>query len=104
MQNLTGTLTALGRNQEALVMSEKLLEFQRRVLPEHHPHIGECVKMIIRPEFLMPDCVAADAMAVLALNYDKLGRHQDALMLWEKTLEFHRRVLPENHPQIGLVL
>ena len=51
MQNLTGTLTVLGRNEEALVMSEKLLEFQRRVLPEHHPHIGECVKMIICPEF-----------------------------------------------------
>jgi len=38
----------------------------------------------------------------LALAYSKLGRHQDALVLREKTLEFRRRVLPENHPDIGV--
>ena len=37
----------------------------------------------------------------LALWYGELGRHQDALELKEKTLEFQRRVLPENHPDIG---
>jgi hypothetical protein len=37
----------------------------------------------------------------LATTYASLGRHQDALFLQEKTLEFCRRVLPENHPQIG---
>jgi hypothetical protein len=30
-----------------------------------------------------------------------LGRHEDALALKEKTLELLRRVLPENHPDIG---
>jgi hypothetical protein len=39
----------------------------------------------------------------LALTYGALGRHQDALVLEEKTLEFRRRVLPENHPSIGLM-
>ena len=38
----------------------------------------------------------------LATTYRALGRHQDALVLQEKTLEFHRRVLPENHPHIGM--
>jgi hypothetical protein len=40
-------------------------------------------------------------MSNLAATYGKLGRHQDALVLQEKTLEFQRRVLPENHPEIG---
>jgi hypothetical protein len=29
------------------------------------------------------------------------GRHSDALAMREKVLEFSRRVLPENHPDIG---
>jgi len=39
-------------------------------------------------------------MGNLAAMYSALGRHQDALVLQEKTLEFYRRVLPENHPSI----
>ena len=42
------------------------------------------------------------AMSNLASTYSALGRHQDALVLQEKTLEFRRRVLPENHPDIGV--
>ena len=37
----------------------------------------------------------------LAASYSALGRHQKALEMREKTLEFFRRVLPENHPDIG---
>jgi hypothetical protein len=40
-------------------------------------------------------------MSSLANTYAALGRHQDALAMKEKTLEFRRRVLPENHPYIG---
>ena len=39
----------------------------------------------------------------LSATYSKLGRHQDALVLEEKTLEFLRRVLPVNHPDIGVM-
>ena len=42
------------------------------------------------------------AMSSLALTSRALGRHQDALVLQEKSLEFQRRVLPENHPQLGV--
>jgi len=42
------------------------------------------------------------AMNNLANMYSDLGRHQDAVVLQEKTLEFRRRVLPENHPSIGV--
>ncbi len=37
----------------------------------------------------------------LALTYYNLGRHADALVMGERALEFQRRVLPANHPDIG---
>ncbi len=40
-------------------------------------------------------------MSSLALTYSDLGRHDDALAMGERVLEFKRRVLPENHPDIG---
>jgi hypothetical protein len=41
-------------------------------------------------------------MSNLATSYTSLGRHQDALVMQGKALEFFRRVLPENHPNIGM--
>ena len=41
MNNLANTYSALGRHEDALVLKERVLEFQRRVLPENHPDIGE---------------------------------------------------------------
>ena len=40
-------------------------------------------------------------MSNLASTYSALGRHDDALAMKERVLEFRRRVLPENHPDIG---
>ena len=40
-------------------------------------------------------------MSNLASTYSDLGRHDDALAMKERVLEFRRRVLPENHPSIG---
>ena len=40
-------------------------------------------------------------MGNLAVSYSYLGRHEDALAMQERVLEFRRRVLPENHPDIG---
>ncbi len=37
----------------------------------------------------------------LANSYYALGRHDEALEMRGKTLEFYSRVLPENHPDIG---
>ena len=41
MGNLAGMYSALGRHADALAMEERVLEFQRRVLPADHPYIGE---------------------------------------------------------------
>jgi hypothetical protein len=40
-------------------------------------------------------------MSNLAATYSVLGRHADALAMGERVLEFRRRVLPANHPDIG---
>jgi hypothetical protein len=37
----------------------------------------------------------------VAVTLGQLHRHADALVYWEKVLEFRRRVLPEDHPHIG---
>ena len=37
----------------------------------------------------------------IACTYSELGRHADALPMLEKVLEFQRRELPANHPDIG---
>jgi hypothetical protein len=44
---------------------------------------------------------SVDAWAVLAKTYYGLSRHEDALLLQHKILDFNRRVFPENHHQIG---
>mgnify|MGYP002636391742 CR=1 FL=1 len=38
---LASTYRDVGRLADALAMGERVLEFQRRVLPADHPHIGE---------------------------------------------------------------
>ncbi len=50
----------------------------------------------------MTRSVLGQSMHNLAETYSALGRHQDALVLHEKTLEFRRRFLPENHKDIGI--
>ena len=40
-------------------------------------------------------------MGNLASTYRDLGRHADALVMFERVLEFRRRVLPANDPDIG---
>ena len=44
---------------------------------------------------------AGTAMHNLAMTYHELGRHADALAMRERVLEFQRRVLPADHPDIG---
>ena len=40
-------------------------------------------------------------MSCLASTYSALGRHSEALAMQESVLEFFRRVLPAEHPDIG---
>ena len=40
-------------------------------------------------------------MGYLALTYSELDRDWDALAMQQSVLELYRRVLPEDHPDIG---
>ncbi len=40
-------------------------------------------------------------MGNLGMSYSHLGRHSEALAMQESVLEFRRRVLPADHPDIG---
>jgi hypothetical protein len=44
---------------------------------------------------------AGVAMGNLASTYYALGKRADALAMEERVLEFRRRVLPADHPDIG---
>ena len=44
------------------------------------------------------------AMQQLAVTYVNLGRHVDAISMFNRTLEFFRRYMPENHSSIGEIL
>ena len=98
MLNLANSYAELGRDQEALVLREKTLEFMRGVT-ENHPDKGETKLPLVQMvcDLLFP----GDAMFNLAMSYSSIGRHQDALALLEQTLELRRRVLPGNDPKIG---
>ena len=97
------TYSELGRHQEAVIMEENALEVSRRVLPKNHPYIGLTLVCGFYFHFSSSLTPYAPAMVMtnLAITYSHLGRHQDALLMRETMLQFHRRVLPENHPDIG---
>ena len=81
MNNLAATYTSLGRHQEALVMREKTLEFQRRVLPENHPDMGiACVN--------------------LGACYANFGDMHRALPLAREALRIFQATLPPLHPDV----
>ncbi len=40
-------------------------------------------------------------MGNLGVSYVELGRHSEALAMQKSVLEFRRRVLPADHPDIG---
>ncbi len=58
MNGLAVSYADLGRHADALVLQEQVLDFQRRVLPEDHPHIGEVDGM---RGFAWVDCVGLQA-------------------------------------------
>jgi tetratricopeptide (TPR) repeat protein len=81
MGNLANTYSDLGRHQEALVMREKTLEFQQRVLPENHPQIGiACLN--------------------IGINFLEVGDLHRALQFAREALRVLQATLPPSHPHV----
>ena len=57
--------------------------------------------MIIHVFIDLTRSILGTSMRNLACIYSSLGRHQDALVLGEKNLDYEQRVLSENHSNIG---
>ncbi len=103
MMNLANSYAALGREQDALVLREKTLDFMRRVGPQNHPDKGATQTAPVHIYMTCDLHFPGDAMFCLAVSYSFFGRHQDALALFEQALELRQRVLPENDPKIGAI-
>jgi hypothetical protein len=84
MKMLATTYGALGRREESLALKGQTLEFELRVLPANHPHIGDTLAPA-RGSFMLTHGQAA-------------GKGLD---LNKKAVEFLQRVLPPNHPTVG---
>ncbi len=46
---------------------------------------------------------AMDWNVTIASVFSEQGRHDEAVVIFEADLKYRRRVLPENHPSIGLM-
>ena len=83
MNNLAATYGALGRHQDALVLQEKTLEFQQRVLPENHPDIGiSCFN--------------------ISSSYGRAGNFHSAIERAREALRIWQAALPPSHPHVTM--
>ena len=83
MGNLASTYSALGRLQDSLVLQREVLEFDRRVLTENHPHTGlTCYNM--------------------SSIYAQIGDFPQALEFMHAALRAWQASLPPSHPRILL--
>lgn len=69
----------VGRLQESLQLTERVLEARKRTLGEEHPD-------------------TFDLMLNLANRYSDMGRLKEALQLTEQVIEAHKRTLAEERP------
>ncbi len=98
-------LREIGRHNDALVLQKEVVDFYQRVLPHNDPRIGNAAQCsAFRAVFavICNDVMTGRAMHDLGRAYGVLNRHADSLIVREKTLEFRRLHLPENHPDIGV--
>ena len=110
MNNLATTYYTLGRHADALAMQERVLEFQRRVLPADHPHIGEscegrdglrgeeCVACGV---VIMMSCFSGLALYNLSFNYTTSGSLPRALECAREALRIWQASLPPGHEDVA---
>ena len=77
--NFALVYSEVGRRQEALQLTERVVEANKRTLGEEHPD-------------------TLRSMHALAICYSEAGRRQEALQLTERVVEANKRTLGEKHP------
>ena len=110
MNNLASSYSKLGRHEEALAMRERVLEFDRRVLPENHPIIGEGhVMSLVAFDVCSSDCLisssdhllAGDSLINLSSSCRRCGDIPRALQLAREALRILQTALPAGHDDIN---
>jgi hypothetical protein len=92
-----------GRLDEAAAIQEKIMAAGRIEWGENDQRIGMKVSTCAAFCVHLTRFITGQASGNLASTYLKLGRHQDALVLLEKTLEIRRNAHPRNHLDLGVV-
>jgi hypothetical protein len=98
---LAGMYHEQGRNLEAVQLYEDILE--KKKIWEDVESTESTESTDCNPNFYL-NGFEFDPHALvpnLAVLYQEIGRHQDALRLLEKSFEFRQRSLPEMHPELG---
>ncbi|MFF5075812.1 tetratricopeptide repeat protein [Actinoplanes sp. NPDC000266] len=127
LDNLAGTLVALGRMGEALPLQRRALQICEAALPDGHPDIAlrldnlahtlgslgrtaEALPLRQRAlqisEAALPDGHPDLAIRLnnLGFTLGALGRPGEALPLQQRALQISEAALPDGHPDIGLRL
>ncbi|KAK3176124.1 hypothetical protein OEA41_007446 [Lepraria neglecta] len=77
--NFALVYSEVGRRQEALQLTERVVEVRKRTLGEDHSD-------------------TLGSMHNLAISYSEVGQGQEALQLTERVVEVYKRTLGEEHP------
>jgi hypothetical protein len=100
MANLANAYIFAGRDEDALSLHQKALEFRQGALTANHPDIG-LPSPPLRPIHLLTfGARAGCSMLAVATQYFLVGRRQEGLDLSQKAVELLQRVLPPNHPTL----
>jgi tetratricopeptide (TPR) repeat protein len=105
MNNLASTYRELGRHADALAMLERVLEFQRRVLPASHPDIGE-PGLLAEGFFacgvtIVMFCPAGMTLYNLSFVYKTSGSLPRALECAREALRIYQASLPPGHEHVA---
>ena len=105
MGRLASKYGALGRHADALAMKERVLEFQRRVLPANHPSVGEGCSGRDGLHGVWCYCDASFlglALYNLSVSYETSGSLPRALECAREALRIWQASLPPGHEHVAL--
>ena len=95
----------MGENEKALEFYNKSLEIQIRVRGQDHPDTAatknKCAFLLFAQTPLFPVLSHCFCVCSMAIIYAQLGKHADALTMWENVLQVQVKTLGLEHPVVA---